>query len=93
MSFKSASLKDKISANGASQKGHSIADGYTFPFLFSGAEQLIFLQMKLTVYIFWIATNGLRAGDVACVAPAAGLWRLHAVISSLFFSRPTSFCI
>ena len=52
MSFKSASLNDKTSTNGASQKGHSIADGYTFPFLFSGAEQSIFLQMKLKVYIF-----------------------------------------
>ena len=57
MSFKSASLKDKTSINGESQKGQSIADGYTFPFLFSGAEQSIFLQMKLKVYIFWLATN------------------------------------
>ena len=52
MSFKSASLKDKTSINGESQKGQSIADGYTFPFLFSGAEQSILSQMKLTVYIF-----------------------------------------
>lgn len=65
MSFRSASLKDKTSTNGASQKGHSISDGYTFPFLFSGAEQSIFLQMKLTVYLFRIETNVLRVGDVA----------------------------
>jgi hypothetical protein len=29
--------------------------------------------------------NVLLAVDVACVAPAAELWRLHAVTGSLFF--------
>lgn len=34
-----------FSINGTSQKGHSMADGYTLPFLFSGAEQSVFRQM------------------------------------------------
>jgi hypothetical protein len=42
---------DSKATNGSSQKGHSMADGYTFPFLFSGAEHSALLHLKLIIDI------------------------------------------
>ena len=44
MRFNSDSDSENISVKGTSQKGHSIAHGYSLPFLFSGAVHSEFLH-------------------------------------------------